>query len=323
MHTEAPPKAVLKHWLKKYPSENGRYGHILLEQKNPADDGLRNGLIPYFQSAHADAREFFHAFAGISLHPDAGAPGCDAKYPNCLPPITRRGLFGEVMSGMMTEALKFIGNNKWVVPVFLFRNQEDVRQYIYTLARDPDRKREVYGRKGDDFIGIVVGEDETVTRFIAGEAKWRKTWNNSTFARVMLGEKISDPDNPEKKIHNGKGVWFEINRALDVPIGLRQLQEILQERAPDEYANVILSLDRILQLRNPDPVERTDLILLAGGSPAGREEAVPLLPWKKVPSEYTAGRDLQVVEMILTDADQLIDTLYEGLWPEEGENAGD
>ena len=315
MHTEAPPKAIIEHWLEDYTSKVGRYGHILLEQKSPGGDTVCDGLRPYFESAHSDARNHFHSFAGMSLHPDAGTPGCNAKYPNCLPPITRRGLFGEVISGMMTEALDLIGEHEWVVPVFLFRNQEDVQQYIYTLSRDPGRTREVYGRKGDDFIGIVIDDEGKVTRFIAGEAKWRKTWNDSTLDRVMLGDKIKDPKDSSMRIHTGKGVWFEINRALKVPMGVKQLQELLQELAPNDYASVILSLDRILQLENPEPTERTDLILLAGGSAAGREEAVPLLPWKKPPAEYTAGRDLQVVEILLTDGDQLIDALYDGLWP--------
>jgi len=251
----------------------------------------------------------------MSLHPDAGAPGCNAKYPNCLPAITRRGLFGEVMSGMMTEALEFIGEHEWIVPIFLFRNQEDVRQYIYTLSRDPSRTREVYGRKGDDFIGIVIDDEGKVTRFIAGDAKWRKTWNDSTLDRVMLGDKIKDPKDPTKSLHNGKGVWFEINRSLKVPMGVKQLQQLLEELAPDDYASVILSLDRILQLENPEPTERTDLILLAGGSAAGRKERVPLLPWKNLPAEYKGGRDLQVVEILLTDGDELIDDLYDRLWP--------
>ncbi|MEH2565645.1 aminotransferase [Bradyrhizobium sp. AZCC 2289] len=315
MHTEDPPKAIIEHWLKDYPSKKGRYGHILLEQKSPGGDTVREGLRPYFESAHSDARNHFHSFAGMSLHPDAGTPGCNAKYPNCLPSITRRGLFGEVMSGMMTEAFDFIGEHEWVVPVFLFRKQEDVQQYIYTLSRDPARTREVYGRKGDDFIGIVIDSEGKVTRFIAGEAKWRQTWNDSTLAGVMLGDKIKDPNDPSKRIHNGKGVWFEINRALKVPMGVKQLQGLLQELAPDDYAQVILSLDRILQLENPEPTERTDLILLAGGSAARREEAVPLLRWEKTPAEYTAGRDLQVVEILLTDGGQLIDALYDSLWP--------
>ena len=74
---------------------------------------------------HADARDNFHNFARMILHPDACAPGCNAKYPNCRPSTARRRLFGEVMSGMMTEALDFAGDNERLVPVF--RNQENVQ----------------------------------------------------------------------------------------------------------------------------------------------------------------------------------------------------
>lgn len=315
MHTVPPPKELLDEWLDPYPSAVGRYGHLLLEQLTPSEDTISAGLSPYFESAHADAREYFHAFAGISLHPDDGNAGCDAQYPNSLPLKTRHGLFGEVMSGMITEAFPFIGDHEWVIPVFLFRNHEDARQYIYQLAREPDRVREIQGRKGDDFIALVIDDKGNVTRFIAGEAKWRQRWNPSTLARVMYGDPVKDEKTGETK-PNGRGVWFEINRALNVPIGLRQLQEILKEREPDEYADVILSLDRILLVKNPDPVGRTDLILLAGGSPAHREKRVPLLPWEQLPEDYKAGRDLQVVEILIEDGEQLIKTLYDRLWRE-------
>jgi hypothetical protein len=317
MHTCDPPGETIDRWLKAYVSVKDRYGHILLEQAQPGDDVVRKGLTPYFESAHSDAREYFHKFAGMSLHPDEGQAGCNAIYPNCLPPKTRSGLFGEVLSGMITEAFEFVGEHEWVIPVFLFRKQEDVAQYIYTLSRDPSRKREVLGRKGDDFIGLVIDDGGNVKRFIAGEAKWRKTWFPSTRDEVMLGDKTDpDPNDPEKKIHNGKGVWFEINRALPVPIGLKQLQEILIEKAPDEYANTILSLDRVLALQNPDNVERTDLILLVGGGHAKRNEREVLIAWEDVPTEYKAARDLQVVEIILHDGEKLIASLYDGLWNE-------
>ena len=285
------------------------------------DDKLYGGLVPYFESAHYDARECFHELARISLHPDAGEPGCNAQYPNALPLTTWKGLFGEVMAGMTCEAYEFVGKHEWLIPVFLFRNHEDAGQYIYTLSRDPDRKREVLGRKGDDFIAIVVNEQGKVTRFIAGEAKWRGTWNQSTTDAVMLGPKIADPTDGSRKIHNNKGVWFEINRALAVPLGLEQLHAILEECEPDKYAAVIASLDRILALRNPDPVERTDLILLAGGAAAQRQAAASLLDWEDVPEEYTADRDLQVVELIIEDGDELITEIYDRLWAKEGADA--
>lgn len=321
MHTAKPPKRALRAWLTAYPSEVENYGHLLLEEKDGGGADIPNALVPYFESAHLDARRCFHELARISLHPDAGEVGCDAQYPGALPLTARKGLFGEVMCGMLSEAYKFIGEHEYLIPVFLFRKHEDAGQYIYTLSRDPARTREVLGRKGDDFIGIVVDEEENVTRFVAGEAKWRGSWTSSVVDTVMLGEKIDDPADETKKIHNGKGVWFEVNRALPVPLGLEQLHGILEECEPEKYAKIIASLDRILARRNPDPVERTDLILLVGGPAARRGAGEPLLQWRTVPAEYTAGRDLQVVELLVSGGDTLIDELYSGLWAGEAVHA--
>src|SRR4051794_4650840 len=113
----------------------------------------------------------------------------------------------------------------------------------------------------------------------------------------MLGKKVADPADKTKKIHYGEGVWFEINRALPAPMELRQLQQILEDLAPDDFGETILSLDRVLALENPGEVERTDLILLGSRSAANRKAAVPLLHWQSVPHEYRTGRDLQVVEV--------------------------
>lgn len=243
------------------------------------------------------------------------------QYPNALPPISRRGLFGEVVSGLVTQAYKYVGEHEWLVPVFLFRNHEDARNYLFQLVRDPEREREVQGRRGDDFIAICVDADGKVTRFIAGEAKWRANWTPFERDRVMLGKSLIDPatkmavrDADGNIVRDGRGVWFEINRALPVPAGVRQLQEILEECAKEEFENVIESLDRILLPANPDPSERTDLILLAGGTGPWRQRSFPLLPWAQTPPEYTAGRDLQVIELMLNDGDELIDAIYDQLW---------
>jgi hypothetical protein len=317
MHTAPPPKKALKNWLEEYPSEVDNYGHLLLEEKHQSDANIPKALIPYFESAHLDARDCFHKLARISLHPDAGDSGCDAHYPGSLPLTARKGLFGEAMSGMVSESYEFIGKHEYLIPVFLFRNHEDAGQYIYTLSRDATRTREVLGRKGDDFIAIVINEEGNVTRFIAGEAKWRANWTPSVLDTVMLGEKIDNPTDSTKKIRNGKGVWFEVNRALPVPLGLEQLHSILEECEPEKFAKAIASLDRILARRNPAPVERTDMILLVGGAAATRKSGQSLLQWKSVPKEYTAGRDLQVVELLIQNGDDLINTIYAGLWANE------
>src|SRR3546814_13503092 len=92
---------------------------ILFEQSAPNDNTVVDELRPYFESAHLDAREVFHRAARIDLHPDADAPGQHAQYPNCLPPTAKKGLFGEVMAGLITQAYPFLGAHHWTVPNFL------------------------------------------------------------------------------------------------------------------------------------------------------------------------------------------------------------
>jgi hypothetical protein len=103
MHNCPPPTPLLNRWLLGAAHTNGNYGHILFEQAAPIDDALIDGLRPYFESAHLDAREVFHRAARIDLHPDANGLGGNAQYPNCLPPTAKKGLFGEVIAGLMAD----------------------------------------------------------------------------------------------------------------------------------------------------------------------------------------------------------------------------
>ena len=173
LHTCAPPVEALRRWLRQTEALNGNYGHLLLEQAVPGDQAPLAELRAYFEFAHLDAREVFHAAARIDLHPDAGAPGAHAQYPGCLPSTARRGLFGEVMTGLLTESYDFVGGHEWRIPIFLFRYHGEVGAYIFDLARDPGRVRQVSGRHGNDFIALSLDGDGNVVRFIAGEAKWR------------------------------------------------------------------------------------------------------------------------------------------------------
>lgn len=319
MHACPPPTDALEDWLDKYPSTNGSYGHLLLEQKGMCDQSLIDALRPYFESAHLDAREYFHAVIGIDLHPDAGEDGVQAQYPGCLPPTTRRGLFGEVMAGLITESYNFIGDHKWSIPVFLFRYHADVEKYLFDLARNPDRTRAVFGRFGSDFLGLSLDEDGSVVRFIAGEAKWRQKLQRSVIEELLMGEWTENSEG--ERIRSEKGIWHEVNKDTPVPHGVRQLQRLLQDCDPVGYSAAILSMDKALDLRDTVPIPRTDLVLIAGNDVASRKQAHSLIPWEETPPEYTAGNDLQVVEVILNGGEELIDAIYDSLWTEEDENA--
>ena len=313
MHSCPPPSKAINNWLRQYPSEEGNYGHLLLEQKQDIDAKLVGDLVPYFESAHTDAREYFCAQIGIDLHPDADENDEAAYlYPGCLPKSAIHGLFGGVMAGMLTEHYKYIGDHNWSVPVFLFRYHDDAEKYLFDLSRNAARTRQVFGRFGSDFLGLCI-DDGYVTRFIVGEAKWRGKLNQSTIDKLMLGDWEVD-ENTGAKVRSGKGVWFEMNRDTPAPHGLRQLQQILKEREPQIYSNAIASLDRVLMLRNPESLSRTNLVLIAGNDVPTREEAHSLIPWDVKPPEYAVPHDLQVVELVLNNGESLIREIYDLLW---------
>jgi len=317
MHTFPPPNDALNQWLESYDTIDGSYGHLLLEQYGNIDQNLIDALRPYFESAHLDAREYFHAQIGISLHPDGVGEPPAVSYPNCLPSTAQRGLFGEVITGLITEAYqsKFVGSHVWRVPIFLFREHDDVEKYLWALRFDPTRTREIYGRHGSDFIGISLNDQGEVVRVIAGEAKWRRSLTDSVVETLLHGPKEEDDDTGEM-VRNGRGIWFEVNRDSPVPHGLRQLQKLLEQRDPDGHANAILSIDRAVLGEGPVP-GRTNLVLIVGNGAKKREPRTSLIPWETRPDEYTAPYDLQVVEVILNNGEALIDGLYGTLWQDD------
>lgn len=317
MHTCPPPTGTLAEYLDANGTIRGNYGHLLLELKKAIDDNLIDGLRSYFESAHLDAREHFHEQIGLSLHPDAGAGVVPAVYPNCLPPKAHRGLFGEVVAGLTTEAYRdaYVGKHSWKVPIFLFRHHDDVERYLWTLNFDPERRREIYGRHGSDFIGIALNAQGEVVRIIVGEAKWRSQLTQSVANNLLLGEKETDEATGESA-HNGRGIWFGLNRDTPLPHGLRQLQRLLELRDPDGHASAIFSIDQAVLGTVPAP-PRTNLVLLIGNAGKTRKPLDVLVDWEQLPKEYTAPHDLQVVEVILEKGDTLIDGLYTSLWQGE------
>jgi hypothetical protein len=314
LHKEPPPITTLDRILTKTPAGAGSYGHLLLEQvAHPLTDADVAELRPYFESAHRDAREVFHRAARISLDPEDGDFGSHAKYPNCLPPKTIRGLFGEVMCGLVAEAYNLVGGKKWRVPIFLFREHAPVARYIFDLVRDPARKKEVHGRSGNDFIGLELANDGTVIAFIAGEAKWRADLTASTMDAIMKGD---GNGKGAQRVWADNGVWNDINTALLVPQGIQQMSDLLRNKDPAGYARTIYSLDEALLGRASPP--RTDMILVAGNRSASRAVGSALLPTAAPPPDYKAGRPLQIVEIVLVGGEDVIERLYTSLWTQDG-----
>jgi len=314
LHTEPPPSATLARVLHPTTAGSGSYGHLLLEQQVTAlSDADIAELRPYFESAHQDAREVFHAAARISLHPEDGERGDHAIYPNCLPPKTIRGLFGEVMCGIVAENYSLVGGKTWRVPIFLFREHAPVARYIFDLVRDPARVKEVHGRPGNDFIGLELAADGTVLAFIAGEAKWRADLTASTIDTIMKGD---GQGKGAARVWADNGVWNDINTALLIPQGIQQICDLLNIKDRDGYAHTIFSLDEALLTDVGPP--RTDMVLIAGNRAATRAVGTALLPTAMPPADYTAGRPLQIVEIVLLGGENMIERLYASLWKTNG-----
>ncbi len=314
LHTCKPPVATLDAWLTATSSGSGNYGHLLLEAKQPGSVSLAAALRPYFESAHLDAREVFHGEAGLDLHPDASSGAIDIQYPLCLPKAARHGIFGEALAGLVIESYPAVGGHKWTVPVFLFRYHADVEKYVFGLARDRTKTRQLWGRFGEDFIGISIGSDGVVQRIVAGEAKWRDPISKTKVEDLLLGSRTEEPTGSKKYVRKNDGIWRSLASAQPVPHGLRQLQKILLERRPEEFAETILSIDKILALKGPRLVPRTDFVLLAGNSPAKRNPGEANVVQISRPAECAASRDLQIAEVFLRDGDELIKNLYDTLW---------
>ncbi|PKG74833.1 aminotransferase [Shewanella sp. GutCb] len=307
LHECTPPN--LDEWLEPNPSFINGYGHLLIEQIKANDDELLSRLKAYFESAHLDARQVIHGFMGISLHPDNNEKHNEVSYPSSLHLTTLKGFFGEVLAGLLAEGYELVGQHEWKVPVFLFRFHDDATKYLYTLVRDPDQKRRTIGRLGTDFIGVSM-EGGEVSRLISGEAKWRKKLSKSVIDSVMLGpKKPGEQDRVE-----GKGVWAELNKEVNPPNGLRELQIALKEIDPEGHAEAILSMDKLLSAFDANTVPKTDLVLIVGGPKNNRETGECLIDYDKIPKNYLAGNDLQVVEIVLSDGESLIEDLYALLW---------
>jgi hypothetical protein len=126
----------------------------------------------------------------------------------------------------MIEAHQVVGAHRWSIPVFLFRYHAEVEAYIFDLACDPARTREISGRHGNDFIALKIDPvSGAVVRFLAGEAKWRAALTPSIMEELMLGLYAGPPN---ARVRDGHGVWNEMNTGLATPQGLEQMRRLLR-----------------------------------------------------------------------------------------------
>lgn len=294
------PRKMLSDWLSIERNETNGYQHLLLRQTSPGKwKELIDKLIQYFENAHLDARTHFHRMAGIDLHPASNKTNT-VQYPNNLPDITQRGLFGEVLCGLITESFRFIGSYGWKVPVFLFRYHQDVENYIHRRLRGGN-EREVIGRLGDDFLALAINDDGTVAATLVGEAKFRKTLP------------------PSKGIELMEDVHKKMSQDDDTPVNIMRLSELLKYKDADKYAVTCADLERLNLLDTTKKVPRIDLVCLIVEK-TKKEFPPTYIPQKSKHSQYTCKRELQAVEVIIEDVCDLIEEIYKQVYTNGGES---
>src|SRR3546814_10318880 len=131
---------------------------------------------------------------------------------------------------------------------------------------------------------------------------------------MMLGEWTGSAG---ARVRANDGVRNELNRVRAVPQGLEQMHRILCEKARENFAEAIVSLDRAL-LVGAATLPRTDLIFVAGNRAARRVPGTAYLPVSAPPATYTAGRPLQAVNLVVEGGVDLIVRIYHSLWNEIG-----
>ncbi len=290
---------LLLEWLSIKRTESKNYHHLLLRQTSPQKwNTVIDEMIPYFENAHLDARTLFHRMAGIDLHPTGnGTP--NIQYPNSLPSIAQRGLFGEVLCGLITESYKFVGNQSWNVPIFLFRYHQDAEHYINRLVHGC-REREVVGRLGDDFLGLALNDDGTVAAILVGEAKFRKSLP------------------PQKGIELMEEVHKNLSKDADVPVNIMRMSELLRQKDAKAYYNTYTYLEKLNLSNSPIKVPRFDLVCLVVEK-TKREYPPTYIPQNSKHLDYTSNRALQAVEVIIEDACELVEEIYQRLYSNGGQ----
>jgi hypothetical protein len=292
-------------------SPNGDY-HLKWTPKTgaPIDPQVLRAMRTYFESAHRDAQKHLREVCRIDLHPVASTSRT-IEYPRCLPDNARKANFGEVLCGAVAEAYLMFGDKEVTVPVFLLRADDNVRNYLMRL-RAGGTVGLIPGRVGDDFIGFECGDDGRLTAVVVGEAKFRGNLPQSVYNDLMFGTSKLVPSKAGKsKTVKTQGVLEKLSGEPDLPVSLFQIADILAEISRVDFEDIIVSIDEIAAGRLVVP--RRDFVLLVMGDRAVGTPP-PYSSQTTRASQYTANRQLEIVELHIPDAQTWIDALYDSLY---------
>jgi hypothetical protein len=297
-------------WL-GFVGEEPASGYHVTWNAEPAtpNDAAKEALRQYFESAHLDAREYFNKACRLNLHP-LGKGGHHVDYPSCLPDNLRKANFGEVMCGAVVETYLMFDKRDFCVPVFLLRDDGQVRNYLMKL-RGGREKGTNPGRPGDDFLALELDSDGFIQGVVVGEAKFRGNMPKAKYDSLMSGVAARAATKAKKAIAAKKGILEVLSAETELPVSLFQFADILAEIDAEAFAGISVSVDEMAMGQRLVP--RLDLVLLIMGDRAKLTPA-PYSSLKVKPSKYTADRPLEIVELHIPNAQTLIDEVYDSVY---------
>ena len=275
-------------------SSTSNYGHMLFKKISGANlSQLQTELIPFFEEAHRDARDIFHNEIGINLDPLAPTPVSQVTYPNSLPEKQKKGFFGEVLCGIVVQHFGTICNNTWNIPAFLFRHHDTASQYLHKLHYGAEVPSEIVGRTGNDFLAITIDNKENIIGFLVGEAKFRKKFSQAP----------------------AKQAYKDLSNHPVIPVDLSKIKKLITHLYPGQYTQLVQSIEQIIFSNQQNGLARTDVLIYIFEDPN-----ISSFPPSRINSNtkdpnYKANRQLQVYEIYLPGAGNLIKDLYQNLYP--------
>lgn len=273
-------------------SDDKSYRHLLLKEDSTARIQAIVTLMQLVREAHEDARLRLRKAFEISLDPIESETeeiyDPTQGYPEVFDMTTLKGYFGEIFAGIIAEIFSPFDEQAWKVPAFSFRYHEIAFDQLEMLMLTGDMISAIPGRTGDDCLAFVM-ENEKIIKVLFCEAKC--TANHSSGLIVDAHEKISSRNS--------------------IPVEIRRLIEILRDYDDADALKWIDALRKLRVNRGKKDYERYDLVsYICGSSPKKPKGRTTWMPLDAPHSKYTAKRNLEAVEIHLTDVEDLIKMVY-------------
>ncbi|ENH97927.1 DEAD/DEAH box helicase [Gracilibacillus halophilus YIM-C55.5] len=284
-------------WLLTSRTENKgkKYRHLKLNEELTFRDEIVPSLKNMVEEAHQDYKNSKRSLLLKTLDPSVedieslGKMDPAYGYPDQLDLTTLKGTFGEVFAGIIAENFAPFNVENWKVPVFSFRHHEAAFDQLETYKRTGDKKNATMGRPGDDCLAFELDQSETnIRKILFCEAKCTNDHSSSLVKKAH--EQLSDSN--------------------IIPVETLRLIEILNDYDTDYAIRWSEALRNLyLDLGNFGNSNRYDLVsYVCGNSPKKKSTWIDT----EEPHEgYSAGRELESVEVHISDIDQLVKTIYQ------------